>query len=80
MRFSVLLGMHQIVASAGGPCDQRRNQESAAQRNKGGKGLNIGPEQANKGGNGEQRGDGHGADTDGVNVVELAALELDPRR
>ena len=69
-----------VVASAGGPGDERRGEQRGDQRDQRREGLRGGAEQAEVGRHRQPRGQPHRTDADRVDVVEVGALEFDARR
>jgi len=70
----------EVVTAFRNPGDQRRGDEGGNERDERGVGAGAIAEQTEESRDREQRGESHGADTDRVDVVEMAAFELDVRR
>ncbi|NJO55845.1 MAG: hypothetical protein HC834_05225, partial [Rhodospirillales bacterium] len=70
----------EIVAAARRPGEQRREEERQDERDVGAHGTHDVAGDARRRHAGHEGRDPHGADTDGVDVVEVSAFELDPGR
>ena len=70
-------GPCQVVSTAGQPGQEGRGHQGGDQGDEGGVGLDFPAENPEEGGNGEQGSHPHGADPHRIDVVEVAAPELD---
>ena len=70
----------EVITAAGHPGDQGRREKGRQQGNERGVGLHAGAQQSAESGDGEYGSDAHRAYAHRIDIVEMAAFELDRAR